>query len=79
MMRNSGYHFPRTSAFPGVQPFQNRHSHNRLEGYQFSLLAPPVPHHAAKTNISCQAKGLKYQVVPGGYDARFQSKMRAQM
>lgn len=49
MMRNSGYHFPRTSAFPGVQPFQNRHGHNRFEGYQFSLLAPPAPRAANRT------------------------------
>ena len=29
-------------------------------------LAPPVPHQAAKMNINCQAKGLKYQVEPAG-------------
>ena len=42
-------------------------------------LAPPVPHQAAKMNIICQAKGLKYQVEPGGYEAKFQSKMRAKI
>src|SRR5271169_508396 len=41
------------------------------------LAAPPIPHHAPKKNISCQANGLKYQVVPGGYEARFQSNQRA--
>src|SRR6266404_5440926 len=44
-----------------------------------SLATPPTPHHAANTNINCQAKGLKYQWVPGGYDARFQSNTRAPM
>src|ERR1700739_50724 len=44
-----------------------------------SLAAPPTPHHAANTNSICQANGLKYQCVPGGYEARFQSKQRVPM
>src|ERR1700722_15919544 len=44
-----------------------------------SRLMPPTPHHAANTNINCQAYGLKYQGVPGGEDARFQSNTRAPM
>src|SRR5271166_879783 len=43
------------------------------------LEAPPMPHQAVKKNISCQANGLKYQCVPGGYEARFQSNTRAPM
>src|ERR1700680_2278780 len=42
-----------------------------------SLAAPPTPHHAANTNINCHANGLKYQVVPGGYEARLRSNQRA--
>ena len=44
-----------------------------------SLATPPTPHHAAKKNINCQANGLKYQCVPGGYEAKFQSNKRAPM
>src|SRR5438552_18961578 len=40
---------------------------------------PPAPHHAANTNIICQANGLKYQVAPCGYDGRFQSNHLAKM
>src|SRR5229473_8426836 len=43
----------------------------------FSWAAPPTPHHAANINSNCQANGLKYQVVPGGYEAKFQSNQRA--
>src|SRR5450756_804998 len=50
---------------------------DRIRG---SILArPPTPHQAANTNSNCQAKGLKYQWVPGGYEAKFQSKTRAPM
>src|ERR1700681_4019192 len=42
-----------------------------------SLATPPTPHHAANINSNCQANGLKYQVVPGGYEAKFQSNQRA--
>src|SRR5258708_36087076 len=42
-----------------------------------SWATPPTPHHAANTNINCQANGLKYQCVPGGYEAKFQSNTRA--
>ena len=44
-----------------------------------SWAMPPTPHHAANTNIICQANGLKYQCVPGGYEAKFQSNKRAPM
>src|SRR5437667_5121386 len=43
----------------------------------WSWAAPPTPHHAANINSNCQANGLKYQVVPGGYEAKFQSNQRA--
>src|ERR1700680_1935934 len=44
-----------------------------------SWATAPTPHHAANTNINCQANGLKYQCVPGGYEAKFQSNIRAPM
>src|SRR5436190_21019206 len=43
----------------------------------WSLATPPTPHHAPNINSNCQANGLKYQVVPGGYEAKFQSNQRA--
>src|SRR4051794_13358197 len=48
---------------------------DRIRNWSFA--APPMLHQAANTNNSCHANGLKYQVVPGGYEAKFQSNHRA--
>jgi hypothetical protein len=41
MMRYSPYRFSRTNAAQLAGAVRERSAHNRFEGYQFSLLAPP--------------------------------------
>ncbi len=43
MMRYSAYHSPRNSVVSFAGALRERSARNRFEGYQFSLLAPPLP------------------------------------